>query len=93
MHRIIRCRCRCSPPLKPNARSFLTCDRSARFTSAAKAHISMICVGTVGEDAPLFVDGFMGRNELRALVKAGALGGGLLNGLITDETTANAVLA
>jgi len=28
-----------------------------------------------------------------ALVKAGALGGGLLNGLITDETTANAVLA
>ncbi len=112
---------------------------------AAKANVAFVGIGDLGAAAPLFVDGFISRQELRALQKAGGVGeivgwafdqrgqmvaditydrvasaqipsrdaclviagakgklklpgimaalrGRLINGLITDEATAHAVL-
>ncbi|ALA20276.1 MULTISPECIES: sugar-binding transcriptional regulator [Chelatococcus] len=112
---------------------------------AAEADITFVGVGDFGDEAPLYVDGFITRAELTALQKAGAIGeivgwsfdaegrlvagitnervtsaaipdrarslviatakgtrklpgiaaairGGLVNGLITDEATAEALL-
>ncbi len=65
------------------------------YALAAKADICMIGVGTIGEDAALFVDGFVEISEVRALIKAGAVGeitgrafdanGNFIRGLISDR--------
>lgn len=113
---------------------------------SAKADVAFIGIGDLGDDAPLFVDGFISRSELQTLQRAGAvfeivgrafdrngiaiegltnervasalipsretamviaiakgekkmpgiaaaLKGSLINGLITDEHTAEALLA
>jgi len=44
------------------------------YALAEKADINMVGIGSIGEQAALFVDGFIDRNELRALLKAGAVG-------------------
>lgn len=65
------------------------------YALAERADVCMVGVGTIGEDAALFIDGFIDRNELRALNKAGAVGeitgrafdanGKFLSGLINDR--------
>ena len=44
------------------------------YALAERADVEMVGVGSIGEDAALFIDGFIDRNELRALMKAGAVG-------------------
>jgi DNA-binding transcriptional regulator LsrR (DeoR family) len=41
---------------------------------AAEAHVSFIGLGDLGADAPLFLDGFISKDELQALQGAGAIG-------------------
>ncbi len=41
---------------------------------AAKADITFIGIGDLGPDAPLYLDGFITKDELKALQKAGAIG-------------------
>jgi DNA-binding transcriptional regulator LsrR (DeoR family) len=41
---------------------------------AKHADVTMVGIGELGDQAPLFVDGFITRDELRALRKAGAVG-------------------
>ncbi|HUL07447.1 MAG TPA: sugar-binding transcriptional regulator [Candidatus Acidoferrum sp.] len=41
---------------------------------ARQADVTFVGVGQVGDDAPLVQDGFVSRDEMRALVKAGAVG-------------------
>ena len=41
---------------------------------AAKADITFIGIGDLGPDAPLYLDGFITQDELKALQKAGAIG-------------------
>ena len=41
---------------------------------AAKANVAFVGIGDLGAAAPLFVDGFISRQELRALQKAGGVG-------------------
>jgi DNA-binding transcriptional regulator LsrR (DeoR family) len=41
---------------------------------AKRADVTMVGIGGLGENAPLFEDGFITRGELRALRKAGAVG-------------------
>lgn len=65
------------------------------YALAAQANVCMVGIGTIGEDAALFVDGFVDRNEVRALIKAGAVGeitgrafdanGSFIKGLISDR--------
>ncbi len=62
---------------------------------AAKADITFIGIGDLGPDAPLYLDGFITQDELRALQKAGAIGeivgwafdahGKMLDGLTNDR--------
>jgi DNA-binding transcriptional regulator LsrR (DeoR family) len=62
---------------------------------AKRANVAMVGVGSLDDNAPLFVDGFITRTELRALCKAGAIGeivgwaydrdGQLLTGLTNDR--------
>jgi DNA-binding transcriptional regulator LsrR (DeoR family) len=66
---------------------------------AAKADVTFLGIGDLGDDAPLYVDGFVTEAELKALRKAGAVGeilgwtfdsgGRLLEGL-TNERVASA---
>ena len=65
------------------------------YALAAQADVCMVGVGTIGEDSPIFLDGFIERSEARALVKAGAVGeitgrafdanGQFIKGLISDR--------
>ena len=41
---------------------------------AAQADVTFVGIGSIGEDAPLLRDGFVTPDEMRALVKAGAVG-------------------
>jgi DNA-binding transcriptional regulator LsrR (DeoR family) len=41
---------------------------------AKRADVTMVGIGSLGDNAPLFEDGFITRGELRALRKAGAVG-------------------
>ncbi len=62
---------------------------------AAKADITFIGIGDLGPDAPLYLDGFITQDELKALQKAGAIGeivgwafdaqGRMLEGLTNDR--------
>jgi DNA-binding transcriptional regulator LsrR (DeoR family) len=62
---------------------------------AAKADITFIGIGDLGPDAPLYLDGFITQDELKALQKAGAIGeivgwafdaqGRMLDGLTNDR--------
>ena len=62
---------------------------------AAQADVSFVGIGTVDEDAALLRDGFVRPDELRAMVKAGAVGeitgwsfdsdGKLIDGLVNDR--------
>lgn len=62
---------------------------------ASKADITFVGIGELGDDAPLYVDGFITRQELTALQRAGALGeivgwafdadGRLIDGLTNDR--------
>jgi DNA-binding transcriptional regulator LsrR (DeoR family) len=46
----------------------------ATLKLAAKANVAFVGIGDLGTGAPLFVDGFISRQELRALQKAGGVG-------------------
>ena len=62
---------------------------------ARRAEVTMIGVGSLGDHAPMFEDGFITRDELRALRKAGAVGeivgwaydrdGNILDGLTNER--------
>jgi DNA-binding transcriptional regulator LsrR (DeoR family) len=66
---------------------------------AAQADVTFVGIGELGDDAPLYLDGFITQAELRALQKAGAIGevvgwafdaqGRLIEGL-TNERVASA---
>jgi DNA-binding transcriptional regulator LsrR (DeoR family) len=66
---------------------------------AAKADITFVGIGDLGPDAPLYLDGFITQDELKALQKAGAVGeivgwafdtqGRMIEGL-TNERVASA---
>jgi DNA-binding transcriptional regulator LsrR (DeoR family) len=66
---------------------------------AAQANVTFVGVGEIGPDAPLYLDGFISDDELKALQKAGAVGeicgwsvdadGKLIEGL-TNERVASA---
>jgi DNA-binding transcriptional regulator LsrR (DeoR family) len=46
---------------------------AATLALAAKANVTFVGIGDLGEEAPLYVDGFISRAELRDLQKAGAV--------------------
>ena len=46
----------------------------ATLRLAAKANVAFVGIGDLGKGAPLFVDGFVSREELRALQHAGGVG-------------------
>ena len=62
---------------------------------AAKANITFIGIGDLGPEAPLYLDGFITQDELKALQKAGAVGeivgwafdaqGKMIDGLTNDR--------
>jgi DNA-binding transcriptional regulator LsrR (DeoR family) len=62
---------------------------------ALQADITFVGVGTVGDDAALLRDGFVKHDEMRAMVKAGAVGeivgwsydaqGNFIDGLVNDR--------
>ena len=62
---------------------------------AAKANVTFIGIGDLGDNAPLFLDGFITEPELKALQKAGAVGeivgwafdaqGRMIDGLTNDR--------
>jgi DNA-binding transcriptional regulator LsrR (DeoR family) len=68
---------------------------------AARADVTFIGIGHLGQDAPLYLDGFITQAELKALQKAGAVGeivgwafdaqGKMIDGL-TNERVASAPL-
>jgi DNA-binding transcriptional regulator LsrR (DeoR family) len=68
---------------------------------ARHADVTFVGVGNIGENAPLLQDGFVNRDEMRALIKAGAVGevlgwafdrgGRMLDGL-TNERVASVAL-
>jgi DNA-binding transcriptional regulator LsrR (DeoR family) len=68
---------------------------------ASQADVTFIGVGDLGEEAPLFLDGFISREELVALQKAGAVGemvgwafdaeGRLIEGITNDRVTSAAI--
>ncbi|MEZ5811827.1 MAG: sugar-binding transcriptional regulator [Rhizobiaceae bacterium] len=68
-----------------------------------RADITFVGVGGMSEDAPLFVDGFVNRDEMRALNRAGAVGeitswvydqqGVVIDGLINDRVASAPLVA
>lgn len=68
---------------------------------ARQADVTYVGIGNIGDNAPLLVDGFVSREETRALIKAGATGeitswvfdcnGKLIDGL-TNDRVASATL-
>lgn len=66
---------------------------------ARQADITFVGIGNIGETAPLSVDGFVNRDETRALLKAGAVGeitswvfdknGILIDGLTNDRVASS----
>ena len=85
----------------PDERSMLHSQAMIRSTLALaeKADITFVGIGDLGDDAPLYKDGFVSLAELKALQKAGAVGeivgwafdrdGRLVDG-ITNERVASA---
>lgn len=78
-------------------RSLLLAQQPLRNVTdlARQADIIFVGIGSIGEDAPLLRDGFVKHDEMRALVKAGAVGeiigwsydgdGRLIDGLTNDR--------
>jgi DNA-binding transcriptional regulator LsrR (DeoR family) len=78
-------------------RNLLVTQKSLRnvMDLAAQADVTFVGIGTVDETAALLRDGFVRADELRALVKAGAVGeitgwsfdtqGNLIDGLVNDR--------
>lgn len=68
---------------------------------AAQADVAFVGIGELGPDAPLFVDGFLGRDDLAALHDAGGVGeivgwvfnaeGVLIDGLTNDRVASAAL--
>lgn len=68
---------------------------------ARQADVTYVGIGNIGDNAPLLIDGFVSREETRALIKAGAVGeitswvfdrsGKLIDGL-TNDRVASAIL-
>lgn len=68
---------------------------------ARQADITFVGIGNIGDSAPLLIDGFVSREEMRAMLKAGGIGeitswvfdrnGKLIDGL-TNDRVASAVL-
>ncbi len=62
---------------------------------ARQADVTFVGIGGLSEDAPIFVDGFLSRDDIRTLARAGAVGeitswifdknGALIDGLINDR--------
>lgn len=60
-----------------------------------QADVTFVGIGNMGTDAPMHIDGFIDRDDVRALERAGAVGeitswvydsnGGLLDGLVNDR--------
>lgn len=85
----------------PDERSMLHSQAMIRSTLALaeKADITFVGIGDLGDEAPLYKDGFVSLDELKALQKAGAVGeivgwafdreGRLVDG-ITNERVASA---
>jgi DNA-binding transcriptional regulator LsrR (DeoR family) len=71
------------------------------LTLASQANVTFIGVGDLGDEAPIFVDGFISREELVALQRAGAVGemvgwafdaqGRLIEGITNDRVTSAAI--
>jgi DNA-binding transcriptional regulator LsrR (DeoR family) len=78
-------------------RNLLLAQKSLRnvIDLAAQADVTFVGIGTVGEDAALLRDGFVKPDEMRAVVRAGAVGeitgwafnakGELIDGLTNDR--------
>lgn len=78
-------------------RKLLTAQKPVRHVIdlARQADVTFVGVGEIGDNAPLLQDGFVSRDELRALIKAGAVGeilgwafdrdGRLIEGLTNDR--------
>lgn len=70
---------------------------------ARHADVTFVGIGNIGLTAPLHVDGFISRDEVRALEKAGAVGeitswvydaqGKLIDGLVNDRVASTPVVA
>lgn len=68
-----------------------------------QADVTFVGIGSMGEEAPLLVDGFVTRDEIRALNKAGAVGeitswvfdnqGKLIDGLLNDRVASAPLVA
>jgi len=68
---------------------------------AAQANVTFVGIGDLGDEAPLFVDGFITRGELRTLQKAGAVAeicgwafdrdGRLIEGITNDRVASAAI--
>lgn len=60
----------------PEEREMLLRQPMVKETLAltAKADITFVGIGDLGPDAPLYLDGFITKDELKALQKAGAIG-------------------
>ena len=60
----------------PQERQLLQSQKTVRnnYELAKRADVTFVGIGQMGEDAPLYEDGFITKNELRALRKAGAIG-------------------
>jgi DNA-binding transcriptional regulator LsrR (DeoR family) len=87
----------------PEERELLQSQPMIRATLdlVAKASVTLVGIGELGTNAPLFVDGFITESELKALHKAGAIGeivgwafdrdGRLVEGLTNDRVTSAAI--
>lgn len=83
----------------PRERQLLHDQQMIRATLdlAAQANVTFVGIGDLGEDAPLYVDGFISEADLKALQNAGAVGeivgwafdreGRLIEGIINDRVT------
>ena len=84
----------------PAERELLQGQQMIRATMglAAQANITFVGIGDMGPDAPLYEDGFISKDELKALQKAGAVaeivgwafdsGGRLIEGITNDRVAA-----
>ncbi len=70
---------------------------------ASQADVTFVGIGGLSEEAPLLLDGFVTRDEIRALLRAGAVGeitswvydrnGQLIEGLINDRVASTPLVA
>lgn len=87
----------------PEEREMLQSQPMIRATLdlVAKAHVTFVGIGDLGQGAPLYEDGFVTEGELKALQKAGAVGeivgwafdkdGRLIEGITNDRVTSASI--